>query len=287
MASEKAEEKKRKVLEKLDESIRYCNSHRDNVQDLYDNLVDLQVNVVSRPMDFEIRSREMKSLFPIVTAPETQGFIPTIKMRDDEMGLDAHEYLERWFTRWISKFVSAWETLPSERKAKPKSAVTDYALITMVAGHVGSEEEASEWIRFHNLYMSAENIGGNLLEEYIASKVERYGWIWCRGQILTAVDFCNDECTEFLQIKNKSNTENSSGKGFRVDHNAPVWFRMYASRKKGEVVTRWNDLMEIIKRGATRDGSSIPDDLLNEEDYLDFVRRASMSNPGLITDEEE
>ena len=277
---------KEQVLVKLDSSIRYCNSHRDNVQDFYDALVEELVNQLSMPETFEIRRHEMKSLFPIITDPVTRGFIPTIKMREDEMGLDSREFLNRWLTRWILKFVSAWGILPSQRLAQPKRAVTDYALINMVAAHAGSEEAAADWARYHNLFMSAENIGGNLLEEYIASKVADYGWIWCRGEILTAVDFCNDACTEFVQVKNKSNTENSSGKGFREDHKAPVWFRMHAERKRGEVVTRWPDLMEIIRRGATRNRDLLPDDLLNERDYLAFIRRVSEANPGLITDRE-
>lgn len=278
---------KDKVLEKLDSSIRYCNSHRDNVQDLYDQLVDLQINASTRPIDWQERASEMKALFPVVTSPETQGFIPTIRMGEEELDYGPHIFLEGWLSRWIEKYVRAWQLLPSERAAKPKSAVTDRALIAMVSSHARSEEEAEEWVRFHNLFMSAENIGGNLLEEYIASKICDYGWIWCRGEILTAVDFCNEDCTEFIQVKNKSNTENSSGKGFREDHKAPVWFRMYAEKKGGKVVTCWPALMEIIRRGATKNQDMLPPDLLNEEHYLNFIREKSCQNPNLITDEEK
>lgn len=286
MISRKAAQKTL-VLDKLDASIRYCNSHRDNVQDLFDALVEEQINPFCRPSDYERRSAEMKALFPVVTVPETHGFIPSIKIYEDELSLDPHEFLEIWLTRWVAKFVRAWEKLPSQRCAKPKSAVTDYALIAMVSSHAGSEQEAAQWVSQHNLFMSAENIGGNLLEEYIAERIAPYGWIWCRGEILTAVDFCNDACTEFVQVKNKSNTENSSGKGFREDHKAPVWFRMYANKRNGKVVTRWDDLMEIVLRGATRNADEIPDDLLNEKDYLAFLHKVAQDNPLLITDEEK
>lgn len=283
----KATAGKQEVKQKLDESIRYCNSHRDNVQTLFDGIVDSLIHPDSMGEHWATRQIEMKSLFPIILIPETSGFIPSIKIKEDEMSLDPHEFLARWLTRWVCKYVSAWETLPSERIAAPKGAATDYALIKMVAPHAGSEDKAREWASFHNLFMSAENIGGNLLEEYIASRVEPYNWIWCRGEILTAVDFCNRDCTEFIQVKNKSNTENSSGKGFRVDHNAPSWFRMYAERKNGEIVTRWPELVEIIRRGAGCMSVKVPDDLLNEDDYLEFVESVSENNSRMITSEEK
>ena len=45
--------------------------------------------------------------------------------------------------------------------------------------------------------------------------------------------------------------------------------------------------MEIIKRGAKEYAGDIPDDLLNEDDYLQFIENASSSNPQMITSEEE
>lgn len=285
MSKKKA--KKNDVLEKLDASIRFCNSHRDDVQTLFDGLVDNLIDADARPADYAIRQEEMKSLFPIVLDPNTKGFIPTIGMNEEDLDLEPHDFLELWLSRWISKFVDAWKTLPSQRIANPKGSVTDHALIKMIAPHVDSGEKAEDLVKYHNLFMSAENIGGELLEEYIASKVEQYDWIWCRGKILTAVDFCNKSCTEFVQIKNKENTENSPGRGFRIDHGAPSWFRMYSKKKSGKIATRWPDLMEIIKRGAKRYADNIPDDLLNEDDYLQFIESASLQNPAMITSEEK
>ena len=62
---------------------------------------------------------------------------------------------------------------------------------------------------------------------------------------------------------------------------------MYAEKKNGEIVTRWPDLMEIIRRGAGDLAPTIPDDLLNEEDYLKFVESVSSDNPDMITSEEK
>ncbi|NPD30431.1 SinI family restriction endonuclease [Eggerthellaceae bacterium zg-1084] len=277
---------KSEVLARLDESIRYCNSHRDNVQDIFDHQVEERINKSSRPDDYEVRSMEMRSLFPVITDPDTSGFIPTIKIKQFEMSLGHHDFVELWLSKWIDKFLKAWESLPSERQAKPKSAVTDYALITMVASHAGSEDKAREWARIHNLFMSAENNGGNLLEEYIASKVAPFGWIWCRGQILTAVDLCNESCTSFVQIKNKWNTENSSGKGFRESRRAPVWYRISSSKSRAAATMCWPELVEIIRAGSSENSMPVPDDLLTEEDYLSFIRRVSQANMRLITGEE-
>ena len=240
---------KQDVLKKLDESIRYCNSPRDDSQILFDQVVEAQISACVGLANSGKLISDMKALFPILLSPDTVGFIPSITMKQDTLHCPPHEYLSIWFAHWVAKFVKAWESLPSESVAKPKSAVTDRALMQMVLPHAGSREKAAEWVKCHNLLMSAENVGGSLLEEYIASKISQYGWIWCRGQVLTAVDFCNLDCTAFIQIKNKSNTENSSGKGFREDRKAPVWFRMYAERKNGKIVTRWPELIEIVRQG--------------------------------------
>ena len=128
-------------------------------------------------------------------------------------------------------------------------------------------------------------MGGALLEEYIASKISRFGWIWCRGKVLTAIDFCNVGCNHMFQVKNKTNTENSSGKGFREARGALVWCRMRAQRRNGLIETYWPQLIEIIRSGCLK-GEEIPDDLMTEQDYLSFVQSVSSGNPLLITGEE-
>ncbi|ECL1714274.1 SinI family restriction endonuclease, partial [Salmonella enterica] len=41
----------------------------------------------------------------------------------------------------------------------------------------------------HRLSMASENIVGDLLERYLAEKLEPCGWIWCSGTSVKAVDF--------------------------------------------------------------------------------------------------
>lgn len=279
--------KREDVKKKLSESLNYCNSHHIPAQELFESIADRTINNETCRYDAEERKREMMSLFPILLQAETSAMIPSIPMKPDILELDSKAFLELWLNKWISKFLSEWQSLPSDYVANPKKTVTDEALIHMVmdAKHAGSKERAYEWAAHHNLFMSAENIGGNLLEEYIYSKIKPYGWIWCRGKILTAIDFCNDECTAMFQVKNKTNTENSSGKGFRESCGAKAWNRMKAERRNGKIETYWPKLIEIVREGSTVD-KPVPNDLVTEADYLDFVSNTVRNNPYLISERE-
>lgn len=88
-----------------------------------------------------------------------------------------------------------------------------------------------------------------------------------------------------FQVKNKTNTENSSGKGFWDAVGAQVWCRMRAERRAGQIETYWPKLVEIVRAGATK-GGEVPDDVMSEEDYLAFVRNVSEKNHRLISAEE-
>ena len=286
MATSSGEARKQQVLQKLDEAMNYCNSHHDPAQERFEHVVDAVLSDDCGIAAPEQRRREMKALFPVLLNSELRGFIPSLKLNDSELALNHVDYLDCWLSRWTKKYLAAWKMLPSQRTAKPKGAATDEALIQLLIPHAGSEAEARAWARHHNYFMSAENTGGSLLEEYVASKVTSKGWVWCRGEILTAVDFCRDDCSAFIQVKNKSNTENSSSKGFRDSHNAPMWYRMEAERKAGKIVTRWPELMSFIKEHSGAD-AEIPGDLMSESDYLSFVRKASEDNAKLINGEEK
>lgn len=91
---------------------------------------------------------------------------------------------------------------PSKRIATPKTACTDPAIRTIVQNTQGLDIDlAIDGELTHNLFMSAENIQGNLLEEYISNNIRKYGFIWCKGNTLRAIDFCNSTGTVLLQIK--------------------------------------------------------------------------------------
>lgn len=89
----------------------------------------------------------------------------------------------------------------------------------------------------HNRAMSAENIIGTILEAYIASVSTSLGWIWCSGSVVKSVDFLKPSSNataewQLLQIKNRSNSENSSSAAIRNDTSIQKWYRSDAKTGK-------------------------------------------------------
>ena len=123
--------------------------------------------------------------------------------------------------------------------------------------------------------MSAENIAGAFLEEYIAEQLISQGWHCCWGETMKSVDFCKFD-GQLLQVKNSDNSENSSSKSVRDGTTIKKWFRRFS--KTGG--TNWNKLNELV-------GIENEDDKLNENSFKEFVREAVRNNPGSIFLEEE
>ena len=212
-------------------------------------------------------------------AERDRSLFPNIKLTGT---LDAQSYM----VRWVKSYQDAMNRLPSERRANPKSACTDPAIRVIVQAAQGlTNLQAAQSERSHNLFMSAENIQGNLLEEYIAYKVRPYGFLWCAGNVLHATDFCNTTGSFLLQIKNKSNTENSSSSAIRANTPIQKWYRL-GTRTQGGVkvpVYKWPDLNRIINDHKT-DGYHLPPCAMSEDDYQAFLFRAASANHNLITD---
>ncbi|MBR0519174.1 SinI family restriction endonuclease, partial [bacterium] len=137
--------------------------------------------------------------------------------------------------------------------------------------------------KHHNLFMSAENIQGHLLEEYIASKIYKYGFLWCAGNILRAIDFCNKDGSIFLQVKNKYNTENSSSSNIREGTKIIKWYRLGVETKKGikNPIYKWDELNNMINQNNNVHLSKCN---MSENDYVKFLKEKSINNPKLITE---
>ncbi|EAU7877072.1 SinI family restriction endonuclease, partial [Salmonella enterica subsp. enterica serovar Infantis] len=112
----------------------------------------------------------------------------------------------------------------------------------------------------HRLSMASENIVGDLLERYLAEKLEPCGWIWCSGTSVKAVDFIHydNEKDEWglLQVKNRDNTENSSSSKIRDNTPIKKWFRTFSQRD----ATNWENFPDEV---SSKD--------LNEDDFRAFV----------------
>lgn len=119
------------------------------------------------------------------------------------------------------------------------------------------DHKLDEAIHYHREGMAAENIMGWLLESYIASEAERHDWVWCSGGIVKAIDFIQpltDNKWNKLQIKNRSNTENSASNKIRKGTDIKIWFRIDAYTGQ----TFWNDfpdpcLSQLLSEHRFRD----------------------------------
>lgn len=101
--------------------------------------------------------------------------------------------------------------------------------------------------REHSLSMAAENIVGDLLERYIASKLESFDWVWCSGEAVKKVDFLaarKGKASQWvpLQVKNRDNSENSSSSSVRDGTEIAKWFRTFS--RTG--ATNWEAFPESV-----------------------------------------
>lgn len=115
---------------------------------------------------------------------------------------------------------------------QPVSTKPDLVVDEVLKAYVGAQD-LDRISRDHRLLMQAENTVGKLLERYVSRLLESKGWVWCAG------DSMKDEDTiepELLQIKNRSNSENSSSSAIRVGTTIEKWHRI--SSRAGN--TRWD-----------------------------------------------
>lgn len=110
----------------------------------------------------------------------------------------------------------------------------------------------------HNQAMAAENIIGHMLEAYIYSIGINYSWIWCSGNIVKAVDFLkwDGRAWIMLQVKNRSNSENSSSAAIRNGTDIIKWYRIHATTG----ASRWDNFPDSELRSC-----------LSEDGFKQFV----------------
>ena len=203
------------------------------------------------------------------------SLFPNIKLSDSATYMD---YLEKWIN-------DATSNPPSKRKASPKGSCSDPAIQTIVQIAMSTDENfATRMAAYHNLFMSAENIQGNLLEEYISVSTRPYGWVWCNGNVLRAIDFCSSDGAVLLQIKNKSNTENSSSSAIRTGTTIEKWYRLGTRTVAGQKLPayKWDSLNDIINAHVTTGVSA--DCNMNEDSYQEFLRNITSQNTDIISD---
>ncbi len=122
----------------------------------------------------------------------------------------------------------------------------------------------------HRVSMQAENIIGELLERYVARMLEKKGWIWCCGETMKAVDFIKGPETaeaQLLQIKNRSNSENSASSAIRRGTTIEKWYRTTSTTGK----TRWEMLPE--------NSNASENERCTEKGFYEFVKAEAQRKP--------
>lgn len=177
-----------------------------------------------------------------------------------------------YIKKWISNYIKGRENIKSQVPLK-NYGEKDSALIARVQSSTEADEELMKsYIDGHFLFMSAENMNGSILEEYLAYVLEPENWIWCVGSVYRAVDFCylEGDTPKLLQVKNKYNTENSSSSAIREGTAIEKWNRLDRPKApdKYKPIPNWKKLRDIV---------DIPslNDRLTEEAYLQYIKENS------------
>lgn len=188
---------------------------------------------------------------------------PTLKAKTPEMLAQA----------WLRKYSNSYENRISRRTSKIPGTVADPIVSTIIEARLtGLTVDHLEQIKYaHRLSMSAENILGLLLEEFLAEALADYDWHCCWGEVIRYVDFCNVDGS-LLQVKNRSNSENSSSSRVRINQPIEKWHRVDA--KTGSY--QWS---YFNKKYAT--------DRFSEENFVTFVQRVLTENPSALAVETE
>jgi hypothetical protein len=169
---------------------------------------------------------------------------------------------------WLREYRNGFTSRISQRISKPPTTVADPIVSTIIVAKLKELTiEQLEQINYaHRLSMSAENILGLLLEEFLAEQLADYGWYCCWGESVKHVDFCNVDGS-LLQVKNRSNSENSSSSKVRTDRPIEKWYRVNANNGQ----YRWLQLNEKYET-----------DRFSEESFILFVQRVLASNPAAL-----
>jgi hypothetical protein len=180
-------------------------------------------------------------------------------LRGGKSHLTSAEYLEALANQFA---LARAPRVPQEPKTIPDPVVG-----TILSGYYGvSDHDLGGIAHTHLLSMAAENQIGDLLERYVASKLEPVGWIWCSGSVVKSVDFIRPQTSGqpliLLQVKNRDNSENSSSSAIRGGTAIQKWFRSFSRRR----ATNWDAFPDATAKK-----------LLSEQGFSSYVRERMTS----------
>lgn len=174
--------------------------------------------------------------------------------------------------KWLVKYKNGFDGRASCRLSNPPGTVADPIVEKIIGTKLTklTGEELSKITYAHRLGMSAENILGLILEEYLSINLKDAGWHCAWGETIKSVDFVHED-GRLLQIKNRSNSENSSSSSVRDGTEIQKWYRIKADR----IEYMWDSLNEICNTTS-----------LSEEEFVVFAEQCVKNNPGCLAVEE-
>lgn len=167
--------------------------------------------------------------------------------------------------KWVQKYKTGCDACASKRTSNPPGTIADPIIEQIIGARLINltDLDLNRVIYAHRLGMSAENVLGLMLEEYLAINLREHGWHCAWGETVRSVDFVNEDGS-LLQIKNRSNSENSSSSAIRSGTTIKKWYRV----KAGRIEYMWSALNQIC-------GTSH----LSEDGFVEFVKSTLSSNP--------
>jgi hypothetical protein len=168
-------------------------------------------------------------------------------------------YTESGLKTLAERYFSSYRK--SDFPAMPSTVPDEMVSIVMQEAYGYTKAQCEKIKIEHQHSMCAENCVGALLERYLDSVLRSYGWHWCCGSFVKAIDFVkkkDDGTWLVLQIKNRDNSENSSSSAIRNGTLIQKWFRTFS--RTGE--TNWTNLPELM-RGYN----------LSEEGFIAFSKQ--------------
>jgi len=174
--------------------------------------------------------------------------------------------------KWLNKYKSGYEGRASQRVSNPPGTVADPIIEKIIGTRIPdlTDDDLAKITYAHRLGMSAENILGLILEEYLSDNLQANGWHCAWGETVKAVDFVNED-GRLLQIKNRSNSENSSSSSVRDGTVIEKWYRIKADR----IEYMWDVLNNLCNTTH-----------LSEEGFVQFVKDTLTSNPNCLAVEQ-
>ncbi len=169
---------------------------------------------------------------------------------------------------WMKRYKRGYDSRTSQRKSNSPGTIADPMIEKIIGARIGNLDNHNllKITQAHRLAMAAENILGLLLEEYLAINLKEYSWHCAWGETVRSVDFVNEQ-GKLLQIKNRSNSENSSSSAIRTDTTIGKWYRIKADR----IEYRWDQLNNICDIHH-----------LSEEDFVNFATNCIRENPDCL-----